>query len=139
MRFWLWELFSSIFDLSNNTFPAVLLAAVECVSDLEMMNEENRSMRELGESIKATLHDLLRPVRDENESRLRESIIILPSLPTPAPFHCESLLRVFDTANTSFFNVMELPSTAVPLGLEKNNCGGRCRMPVGFQVFDDLA
>lgn len=133
--FWPLEIVLSMWDLSKNTFPAVALAVLESMSDLSFMENENRAMREMGERLKLTLNDILKPNPEDTkevECEKREGVIFLPSLPTPAPFHSESLLRIFDTANTSFFNVMELPATAVPLGLTHHV--GHTRMPIGFQV-----
>lgn len=110
VMFWPLEVILSLWDLSKNTFPAVALAVLESLSDLSFMEGENQAMRDMGMRLKRTLNDILKPTN-------REGVLFLPSLPTPAPFHSESLVRIFDTANTSFFNVMELPATAVPLGL----------------------
>jgi hypothetical protein len=43
-------------------------------------------------------------------------------------FHVEPLLRVLDAAHTAIFNVMEMPATAVPLGL------GTDGIPLGVQI-----
>lgn len=175
------ELVKSLFDLSANTFPAMLLAVVEFISDLPWMEAENKSQCAEGLRLKGELNFLLSPeykfvevststareTKDDSgiavasagghaqdkkgrnidreyislcesaslgdipssspscsKSKVlhREHVLLLPSLPTPAPFHAESILRVFDTSNTAFFNVMELPVTAVPLGLTKSRC-----------------
>jgi Asp-tRNA(Asn)/Glu-tRNA(Gln) amidotransferase A subunit family amidase len=128
--FWPLEIVLSMWELSKNTFPAVALAVLESMSDLSFMESENRAMREMGERLKRTLNEILKP--SSADGKEREGVLFLPSLPTPAPFHSESLLRIFDTANTSFFNVMELPATAVPLGLSHH--AGHTRMPLGFQI-----
>jgi hypothetical protein len=153
------ELMKSAVDLSWNTFPAMLLAAAEFLSDLPLMESENRKQCEEGLRLKDELDFLLSPeyqyvdmTSDEKKSTeckesvstcdsvsldseiddatlppssgkakvlAREHVLLLPSLPTPAPFHGESIMRLFDTSNTAFFNVMQLPVTAVPLGLTK--------------------
>ena len=195
------ELLKSLVDLSYNTFPAMLLAFVEFISDLPIMEKENRKQCAEGLRLKEELEYLLSPeykYDDAGEDSVRKSIdniksetvndvesldsgvdgcnkegisesiqklprskvlsrehiLLLPSLPTPAPFHSESILRVFDASNTAFFNVMELPVTAVPLGLTKprnSNYGSRlarrqrgpkrgqlssaaCNLPVGMQI-----
>lgn len=142
--FWPLEIVLSIFDLSSNTFPAVALAVLESISDLSFMEGENKAMRDMGEQLKLSLNQILQPKSSNNSNidgndgidgniKKTEGILFIPSLPTPAPFHNESLLRLFDTANTAFFNVMELPATAVPLGLTKK--ARHSPMPIGFQVF----
>ena len=56
-------------------------------------------------------------------------MLLAPALPTPAPRHGETLLRLLDVSQTVFFNATALPATAVPLGL-----GEASRLPVGVQV-----
>lgn len=159
---WPLQLLGSLLDLSVNTFPAVGLAVLEFVFELKVLDGENRKFREMGHRLKRALHTLLAPQYDsssvqerqesldpaqqlqqprdakesspEKRSVVKERIILMPSLPTPAPLHGESLLRVLDTANTGFFNIMELPATAVPLGLESSRKESGIRMPVGCQV-----
>jgi fatty acid amide hydrolase 2 len=110
------QLIASVLDFSPHTFPALLLAIAEYVVDLAPGN--TKALCEFGDKIKVLLHD-----------KLKGNVVwILPSLPTPAPLHNESILRIFDTSNTSFFNVMQLPVTAVPMGL---NADG---LPIGIQV-----
>lgn len=201
------ELLKSLFDLSSNTFPALLLSFAEFISDLPAMQAEKEKFSAWGLSMKEELEYLLSPEYSddchscssddasnrkssdtasslsENSEALsdkvflstemdhtesssnrkdsppdgckprvvaKEHILLLPSLPTPAPFHAESIMRVFDTSNTSFFNVMELPATAVPLGLSNPPpTGGKyprrsrsrqpstsraSHMPVGMQI-----
>ena len=153
------ELLKSLVDLSCNTFPAMVLAVVEFISDLPLMDSENEHQCAEGLRLKDELEFLLSPeyqlspcdkisldseVHDSGTEHnhqaatfgstpsgnmrakvlSREHVLLLPSLPTPAPFHAESLLRVFDTSNTAFFNVMELPVTAVPLGLSTPRSSG---------------
>lgn len=112
----IWEILCSIVDISPHTFPALLLAVAEFVVDLSPSH--TKSYCEFGDEIKEKLHKKLEG----------NTVLILPSLPTPAPLHNESLLRIFDTSNTSFFNVMQLPVTAVPLGLCEHG------LPIGIQV-----
>ena len=149
VSFWPLHVIASLFDMTVNTFPAVGLAVLEAVFDLKLLDGENRKFREMGLRLKQSLHTLLAPSikaigkKDDDvsvtattsSSRIvRERIILMPSLPTPAPLHGESLLRVLDTANTGFFNIMQLPATSVPFGLEKSHGGSGMRMPVGCQV-----
>ena len=156
--FWPLEIALSVWDMSPHTFPAIGLAVIESISDLSFMEPENKAMRDMGERLKIALNKILQPTPSSNENNntdnnsnneieieieiennnqnnatpQREGILLIPSLPTPAPFHNESLLRLFDTANTAFFNVMELPATAVPLGLTRK--AKHTPLPIGFQV-----
>lgn len=129
-----WEFVKSVLNLSCHSMPAVLLAMVESL--IEMLPSNNADMIAMGDRIKTALHNLLsvtEEIADNGEEKIvHEAIILMPSLPTHAPFHSESLLRVFDTANTSFFNVMETPATALPMGL------GRDGLPIGVQVISGI-
>ena len=55
-------------------------------------------------------------------------VMLYPSYSRPAPRHGRSLLHPFDAMYTAIINVLELPSTQVPLGL--NPLG----QPLGIQV-----
>lgn len=109
------EAVKSIFNLSNHTFPAILLSLAEYATAL--VPSENERNCALADKVKVQLH-----------AALKDKVMIMPSIPTPAPMHNESIIRIFDTSNTSFFNIMEVPVTAVPLGLNKDG------LPIGLQV-----
>lgn len=111
-----WELAKAVFGYSDHTIPALGLAALERLP--ELMPARSKYVRQLGAKLQDRLHDLL----GEN------GVMLYPTLPQPAPFHNDLILRFFDASFTSVFNVMELPVTAVPLGL--NNQG----LPMGIQV-----
>lgn len=73
-----------------------------------------------GARLQARLDDLL---SDGN------AVLVLPSLLGPAPHHHENLLRFPSISQTGLFNVMQLPATAVPVGLSTAEC-----LPLGCQV-----
>ena len=110
------EFMKSILGLSIHTLPALLLSMAEYA--VKLTPSETELNCELGDVIKKKIYNML----DEN------TILILPNLPTSAPMHNESILRIFDTSNTCFFNCMELPVTAVPCGLSVTG------LPIGFQI-----
>jgi fatty acid amide hydrolase 2 len=112
-----WEFLKSIFGYSVHTVPAIALAMLQRV--VALFPRHNADLCKQGDRFRAELHAKL----DSN------CIIVMPSLACPAPLHFENLLRVFDVSNTCFFNVMELPVTAVPMGLTKQ--GG---LPTGIQI-----
>jgi fatty acid amide hydrolase 2 len=78
-------------------------------------------MKEKGAKLRARLDRLLGDGR---------SVMLCPSLLTPAPRHHENMLRFADTCQTGLFNVMQLPATAVPMGRTERGGG----LHVGFQV-----
>ncbi len=114
----LYELFLSIFELSDHTFPAMLLALFEYTVDIAPKSVNDRTRR-LAATMRQRLEDFL----------AGNKVWIMPSLATPAPIHNESTLRIFDVSNTGFFNVMELPVTAIPVGLTTDQ-----GVPIGLQV-----
>ena len=59
---------------------------------------------------------------------LSGAILLYPSIPAKAPFHGEGIYSSTDCAATAIFNVMELPATQVPLGLDSEG------LPMGIQV-----
>ena len=101
----------------RHTLPAVGLALVECVDRL--FPKQAASFLAHGASLRARFGELLRDGR---------AVIVLPSILAPAPHHHENLLRFPSTSQTGLFNVMELPATAVPLGLSSEG------LPLGCQV-----
>jgi len=70
-----------------------------------------------------------RQLRQEIEEKLQDhGLLIMPTHPRPAPRHNAPLLRPLDWIYTAVFNAMQLPVTAVPMGL-----GGE-GLPLGVQL-----
>lgn len=79
--------------------------------------------------------DLAERFRDELYAALEgDTILVMPSLPVEAPKHgpFPIVFRFADAGATGILNVLELPATAVPMGL---NSGG---LPTGIQVVAGL-
>ena len=57
-----------------------------------------------------------------------DSVFIYPTHPTTAIYHNESFFRLYDFAYAALFNVLELPATSIPMGLNSQG------LPVGIQV-----
>ena len=104
----------------RHTVMACLLGATESIT--KAMPARQRRFVELGRSLRAELEERLGD----------DGILLYPSFSRPAPRHRLPLLRQlmlrFDYAYTALLNVMELPVTQVPLGL---NARG---LPLGVQV-----
>jgi fatty acid amide hydrolase 2 len=101
---------------SPHTLPSLVLVLLEKIPKL--LPNEGRRFLELGASLRRELVDLIGP----------RGVLLFPSHTRPAPFHMRPLLPPFQWAYTAIFNVMELPVTQVPLGL---NADG---VPLGVQV-----
>jgi fatty acid amide hydrolase 2 len=54
--------------------------------------------------------------------------MLYPPYPTPAPRHNQPLFAPFNWVYTAIFNVLELPVTAAPLGLNERG------LPLGVQI-----
>ncbi|HEY9839654.1 MAG: amidase [Candidatus Sericytochromatia bacterium] len=101
---------------SQHTPPALLFAWMDKVQG------KNR------QRLRATLQEAAR-LRATIERRLGDRhLMLLPPQPTVAPRHDELLSRPLDFAYTAIINVLQLPATAIPMGL---NAQG---LPLGVQV-----
>ncbi|MBX3229488.1 MAG: amidase [Labilithrix sp.] len=102
---------------SRFTFPGLMLCLIERVPKL------------LGERRGAELVTLGRELRAELDALLGDDgVLLFPSYPTVAPRHIVPLLVPLKWVYTAIFNVLELPVTQVPLGLDERD------LPVGVQV-----
>ncbi|KAK7574202.1 hypothetical protein V9T40_011393 [Parthenolecanium corni] len=55
-------------------------------------------------------------------------VLLFPSYPSTAPYHKEPFCRPYNFAYWAIFNVLQLPVTQIPLGLDKNG------LPLGIQI-----
>nr|CAD7424654.1 unnamed protein product [Timema monikensis] len=55
-------------------------------------------------------------------------VLLYPSHPTPASYHYSSFLRPYNFGYWAIFNVLHLPVTQVPMGIDRDG------LPVGIQV-----
>ena len=110
------ELLKSAVGQSNFTLPSIGLAAIEKVTS--RMPQRTAKMVKLGQQLKQTLNDRL----------AGNTIMVYPSYTRPAPKHGTPLRVPIQWTYTALLNVMELPVTQVPLGL---NAQG---LPLGIQV-----
>jgi fatty acid amide hydrolase 2 len=111
-----WELLRSLWGGSPYTLPSLGLTLLELVPRL-LPADRDRYVR-LGLALRAELAERLGP----------GGVMLYPSYASPAPRHGKPLLPPWYWVYTSIVNVLELPSTQVPLGL--NDAG----LPLGLQV-----
>jgi len=110
------KLFKFFIGKSEHTFPAIGLGLLEKVTHL--MESKNKENAILAEKLKQELNSML---------TLNE-IILFPSYTSVAPKHHVPLLLPICWQYTAIWNVMELPVTQVPLGLDSNG------LPLGIQI-----
>jgi len=113
MREWL----NLIQGRRNHTLPALALATVEKLFD-SMPSWGLKKFAEQGARLRSEIETLL----DDG------GVLILPTHPRPAPPHDSPLYRPLDWVYTGLFNAMELPVTAVPMGLSSSG------VPLGVQI-----
>jgi len=101
---------------SPHTLPAIVLALLEKVP--KMLPDHGARFVALGAELRRELVQTL-------GSR---GVMLFPSHTRPAPEHHRSLFPPWNWAYTAIFNVMELPVTQAPLGL---NAAG---LPLGVQI-----
>ena len=101
---------------SNHTLPGIMLAMVEGVTKLSP--SQTKKYVAMGNALRRELVDLLGD----------DGVILFPPYPTVAPRHHEPLLVPIKYMYTAVFNVLELPVTEVPLGLDARG------LPLGVQV-----
>jgi fatty acid amide hydrolase 2 len=101
---------------SPYTLPSIALALVEKIPKL-LPNHAPRFVAQ-GKALRAEIVELLGP----------RGVMLYPSYTSPAPAHYKPLLPPFNWVYTAIFNVLELPATQVPLGLDTEG------LPLGVQV-----
>lgn len=101
---------------SQHTLPAVVLAAIEGPMGGGRKNAD--AVIAAGEHFRDTINARLGA----------NGVLLFPSYPSPAPKHYWPVARVIDWLYTAIFNVLELPVTQVPLGLNSEG------LPLGVQV-----
>jgi len=111
-----WELLRSAWGGSPYTLPSLGLALLELVPKV-LPGDRDRFVR-AGQALRAELVERLGP----------KGVMIYPSYASPAPRHVKPLLPPWYWVYTAIINVMELPSTQVPLGLNVHG------LPLGVQV-----
>ncbi len=110
------EMIKAALGRSRHTFPALMVAATDEIAAL--MPGTLQKKVELGHKLQRELEDILGP----------RGVLLHPPYSRPAPRHYSPLLTPFDFVCTSLFNVMEFPSTVVPMGFDNHG------LPLSVQV-----
>lgn len=109
------QLFLWTLGQSPHTLPAIALGLLEDLG--HWMPKRTATMIAHGQQLKG-----------EITAAIGDGVMLYPSFPEPAPRHGRPLLPPLRWVYTAILNVLELPVTQVPLGLDTR---GR---PVGIQV-----
>jgi fatty acid amide hydrolase 2 len=101
---------------SPYTLPSIFLVLLEKLPKL--LPSHGRRFVEAGAALRREVSALLGP----------RSLMLYPPYPTSAPLHNRPLWPPFNWVYTAIFNVLELPVTAAPLGLDAAG------IPLGVQI-----
>lgn len=110
------EIGKAILGRSSYTLPGLLLCLLERVPAL--LEERSRRSVALGHELRAEIEGMLG----------EDGVLLFPSYPTVAPKHNAPLLVPLKWTYTAIFNVLEMPVTQVPMGLDRRG------VPLGVQV-----
>lgn len=100
---------------SRHTLPAVLVVGLENLAS--HFTGSKHQLLALGKALQAELEAALGP----------RGVLLFPPYSRPAPRHTYPLLTPFDFVCTGLFNVLEFPSTTLPVAWHAG-------LPVGVQV-----
>ena len=98
------------------TLPGIVLALLEPLG--KVLPARTQRFIDMGRALRAELADRLGP----------NGVMLYPSFPVVAPRHRAPLLTPFQFVYTGIINVLEMPSTQVPIGLSASG------LPLGIQV-----
>lgn len=109
------EMVKYVSGLSNYHFITPL---VGCLEKLNCHDNLSSTFVSLGNKLRQQLESLLG----------NDGVLLFPSHPRTAMHHNKPLLRPLDFNYTSIFNVLHMPVTQCPLGVDKEG------MPLGIQI-----
>ncbi|XP_068968973.1 fatty-acid amide hydrolase 2-A isoform X1 [Bombus flavifrons] len=116
-----WEFLKWTLFLSNHTLIALLTATFERFAVKHGSDKHTKFIQESKELYRE-FQDILG----------EDGVFLYPTHPTAAPMHYEPLIKPFNFSYTGIINVLGLPATACPLGLNKQG------LPIGIQVISGL-
>jgi fatty acid amide hydrolase 2 len=111
-----WEAIRALWGGSPFTVPSIGLGLLERVP--KWLPGLSKGMLEAGRALRAELVERIGP----------DGVMLYPSYAEPAPRHRWPLLPPTRWGYTSILNVLRVPSTQVPLGLNRQG------LPLGVQV-----
>lgn len=99
---------------ADHTLPSLVLAGID--------------RRVMGSRTQRRFLDRARRARDQIAEHIGTGIMVAPSYPLVAPRHGRAMMRPLAAYTTIVFNVLELPVTQVPMGLDADG------LPTGVQL-----
>ncbi|CAH1100064.1 unnamed protein product [Psylliodes chrysocephalus] len=111
------ELLKWVFRMSEHTFIGILTCIAE-KGGCQYGDEKYDYLVQERNNLRRELLDLLGD----------DGVFLYPTHPTAAPYHNEPLVKPFNFSYTAVINILGLPATHCPMGLDKNG------LPIGVQV-----
>ncbi|GFT58721.1 fatty-acid amide hydrolase 2 [Nephila pilipes] len=108
-----WEIFKSIFRLSNHTFPLLLLSAIGLPEKDNKYYDTLEKCKKLQEKFEDIFQE--------------DAIVLLPTYPETVPRNYLSFHKGNNFGYDCVFNILGFPSTSVPAGFSEG-------FPIGVQV-----
>ncbi|RZF41872.1 hypothetical protein LSTR_LSTR005334 [Laodelphax striatellus] len=111
------EILKRITCLSSATLPSILYAPAKCVAD------------RVSDDYYKTMLLRKRDIMDQFQELLGNTgVFLYPTFPYPAQYHYQIFYNLMNTSYLAIYNVLEMPVTACPLGLNHEG------LPMGIQV-----
>lgn len=111
------ELLKWVFRQSKHTF----IGLMTCLAERGICTYGDEKYEYLVSEKKAFRREITDLLGDDG-------VLLYPTHPTVAPFHNEPIMKPLNFSYTSVINVLLLPATHCPMGLNKNG------LPIGVQV-----
>ncbi|CAL1590785.1 unnamed protein product [Knipowitschia caucasica] len=108
----LWELLKAVVGKSNHTMASILFGLLS-----KLMNPPLSALK-IKEKLQQDFEELLGT----------DGVLLYPTFPRVAPKHHHALFKIYDLIYTAILNVLGLPVTQCPLGLNQDG------LPLGVQV-----
>lgn len=112
------ELLKSVVRMSSFSFSILFVSLIQLSVGVPKNSPDYRKLLGIAEVLKQEFISTLGS----------DGILICPTMPQEAPKHNTAPLRGLDVSFCGLANILGLPSTQVPIGLNSNN------MPIGLQV-----
>lgn len=112
-----WELLKWIFGRSDHTFIGLATCLLE-KGGCRYGDDKHQYLVKERDALRLELLDILGD----------DGVLLYPTHPTAAPYHNQPLAKPFNFSYTGLINVLKLPATAIPMGLDRHG------LPIGIQA-----
>lgn len=112
------EIVKSLFGLSSFSFNILFLTVVQSFLGTKRDTSSYFKLNKIADRLRVQVIDKLG----------ERGFLLCPTMPEEAPIHSSTVLKGADVSLCGIFNVLGLPATHIPLGLNRNG------LPIGIQV-----